>query len=282
MITKKTQLILLAVLILVIAGEGYLYFKQNKYWKEEVPAAVDVRTIDNNSLVSNEMTAVHNGQADMEEGPDLNAGADLNDNARSVEPNDKPAPPDELNLKAVFYSQAPFADWDYPWQEACEEASVLLVANEYFGHNWSREEFKNQILELVDWEIDQFGDYEHTSVDQTAKILEDYLGLETVIHEDPGLDDVKEVLADGHFIIMTFAGKELGNPFFRNGGPVYHAVLVKGYKKDDKIITHDVGTKNGEDYVYSWSVIENALHDYAEPIEDGAKRMIEVLPPDDL
>ena len=141
---------------------------------------------------------------------------------------------------------------------------------------------KNEILELVDWEMDQFGDYEHTSVDQTAKILGNYLGLKTVIHENPTLDDVKEVLADGHFIIMTLAGKELGNPFFTNGGPVYHAVLVKGYKKDGRVIVHDVGTRNGENYVYSWSVMENALHDYAEPIESGTKRMIEVLPPDNL
>jgi hypothetical protein len=244
MINRKRQIIILFTLILIIVGEAYLHYRQNRFQKEEVPAAVDVRW--------------------------------------SVETNDNPKPPNELNLKAAFYPQAPFADWDYPWQEACEEASVLLAANEYFGHNWSREEFKDELLGLVDWENERFGDYEHTSVDQTAEMLEDYLGLETVIHEDPGLEDVKKVLAERHFIIMTLAGKELGNPFFTNGGPVYHAVLVKGYKKDDKIIVHDVGTRNGEDYVYSWNVIENALHDYAEPIDDGAKRMIEVLPPDGL
>jgi len=242
--------------------------------KESVPTAVDIRTINEDSADGGR--DVKNDRVTR----DLKVPADQNKNERSVEL--EASPPDQLNLKAAFYPQAPFADWDYPWQEACEEAAVLLAANEYFEYNWSREEFKNEILELVEWEMDQFGDYEHTSVDQTAKILGNYLGLETIIRENPTLDDVKEVLADGHFIIMTLAGKELGNPFFTNGGPVYHAVLVKGYKKDGRVIVHDVGTRNGENYVYSWSVMENALHDYAEPIESGTKRMIEVLPPDNL
>lgn len=40
--------------------------------------------------------------------------------------------PTAINLQAVFYAQAPGGNWDYPWQEACEEASILLIANEYF------------------------------------------------------------------------------------------------------------------------------------------------------
>lgn len=187
--------------------------------------------------------------------------------------------PSSLNLEAPFYSQAPFGNWDYPWQEACEEASVLLVANVYFDHGWTKEEFNKEILNLVDWEIETFGYYEHTNVDQTAQMLNEYLGLETVIHEDPTFKDVQEILARGHLVVMTLAGKELENPFFTDGGPNYHAILIKGYKEGEKIITHEVGTRRGEDYVYSWEVIENSLHDYAEPIQKGAKRYIEVLPP---
>ena len=78
---------------------------------------------------------------------------------------------------------------------------------------------------------------------------------------------------------MTFAGKALGKPYFLNCGPNYHAMVVKGYEEGQKLIVHDVGTKRGEDYVYTWNSIARALHDYAEPIDTGAKRMIEVLPP---
>ncbi len=133
----------------------------------------------------------------------------------------------ELNLDAPFYSQAPFGNWDFPWQEACEEASILLAANAYFDHKWTREEFNEQILEMVDWQNERFDTYLDTTAAQTAEILNDYLDLETVTHENPSYEDVVRILNKGHFIIMFFAGKELGNPYFSNGGPNYHVVLVK-------------------------------------------------------
>lgn len=133
----------------------------------------------------------------------------------------------ELNLEAPFYTQAPYSNWGYPWQEACEEASMLLAANVYWKHNWTREEFNDQILKMVEWEKEKFGTYLDTTVSQNAKILSDYLDLKSVTHENPTLDDVKNILNKGHFIVMFLAGKELGNPNFTNGGPVYHAILIK-------------------------------------------------------
>lgn len=187
--------------------------------------------------------------------------------------------PHALNLKAAFYAQAPAGNWDYPWQEACEEASVLLIANEYLNHQWTSAQFNEQILNMVDWENKTFGDYKHTTMAQTDQMINELLHLKTKIHENPTLDTIKKILADGHFIVLPLAGQELGNPYFSNGGPVYHVVVAKGYTKDNKIITHDVGTKRGENYVYDWATIDAALHDYAEPITDGARRVIEVFPP---
>ncbi len=187
--------------------------------------------------------------------------------------------PTALNLKAPFYAQAPLGNWDYPWQEACEEASVLLAANEYFDHQWTAEQFNQQILQIVDWENKIFGDYKHTTMAQTSQMLNQYLKLDTKIHENPDLNTVKQILADGHFIILPFAGKEVGNPYYNNGGPNYHVILAKGYTANNELITHDVGTKHGENYVYDWSTIDAALHDYSDPIDSGAKRIIEVFPP---
>lgn len=187
--------------------------------------------------------------------------------------------PSSINLKVPFYSQAPFENWDYPWQEACEEASVLLVANIYFNHDWMREQFNEEILKMVEWEKGQFGTYLDTTAAQTAQILKDYLGLESITHTDPTLEDVQKILSKGHLVLMFFAGKELHNPNYRNGGPPYHVFVVKGYKPGGRIITNDVGTRKGADYVYSWDTLQRAMHDFAQPIESGAKKMLEVLPP---
>lgn len=102
--------------------------------------------------------------------------------------------PNELNLDAPFYSQAPNGDWSFPWQEACEEASTLLAANVYWKHNWSRDEFNTEILKMVDWEKEKFGTYLDTTVAQTAEILHEYLKLETITHENPTYDDVVKIL----------------------------------------------------------------------------------------
>lgn len=187
--------------------------------------------------------------------------------------------PPAINLRAAFYAQAPSGNWDYPWQEACEEASILLIANEYFNHQWSAEQFNQQILSMVEWENKTFGDYKHTTMEQTAQMINDLLNLKTKLHENPDLNTIKGILAAGHFIVLPLAGQELHNPYFSNGGPVYHVVVAKGYTKDNQIITHDVGTKRGENYVYNWNTIDAALHDYAEPISNGARRIIEVFPP---
>ncbi len=250
----KKILIILAVIVFLGFG-AYAFFHYQRYPRELIPEAVSVEDIIRKTETGSLVTT----------------------NTGSVVKQD--AIPANLNLKAAFFSQAPYGNWDYPWQEACEEASILIVANEYLHKNWDTTQFNEEILKLVAWQNKQFGDYQHTTMAQTAEMLEANFGLKSVIHENPTFEDMKRILAEGHFIVLPLAGRELGNPFYSNGGPNYHAVTLKGYKDNGKLIVHDVGTKRGEDYVYSWPVIEYALHDYAVPIYSGAKRMIEVLPP---
>jgi len=274
---RKTLYIILAVLFAVILVEGYLYYKSMKYYKEPVPEAVSIADLQAREALG--ISEVVDDESEGEESPEGEGDDFVHEEGVKRGEYEDDGVPEQLNLSAPFFSQAPYGNWDYPWQEACEEASVLIVANVYFDRGWTKSEFNDEILDLVEWEKQRFGQYEHTSVEETVEILEDYLGLEAVVHEDPSFEDIQQVLADGHLIVMTFAGKRLGNPFYTNGGPNYHAMVIKGYKKDNKIITHDVGTRRGEDYVYSWSVIKDSMHDYAEPIESGAKMMIEVIPP---
>jgi len=118
-----------------------------------------------------------------------------------------------------------------------------------------------------------------TTIAQTAEMMKTNYGLETVIHDNPTFEDFQEILAAGHLIIAPFAGQHLGNPNYKNGGPVYHMMVVKGYDADKmQIVTDDVGTRNGADYVYSWETINFALHDWNDnDILLGEPRIIEVL-----
>ena len=268
------KLLVLFLLFAFFIG-GYFSYKQLKYRKESVPQAVEIFDIVQKNKQKN---SVEKPKEVVVAGKESSSTEVLKDKEIEIEPVGKVIP-EELNLDVPFYPQAPFANWDYPWQEACEEASVLLAVNEYYNHNWTREEFNAEILKLVAWEKKTFGSYEHTSVEQTAQILNEHFNLKTKIHRDPTFEDVKKIISNGNLIVMTFAGKKLKNPNYKNGGPIYHAMLIKGYKKNEKIITHDVGTRNGENYVYSWKRIHDSMHDYYEPIEKGEKLMIEVFSP---
>ena len=69
----------------------------------------------------------------------------------------------------------------------------------------------------------------------------------------------------------------LGNPYYKQPGPIYHALVLKGYTKDGKFITNDPGTKRGADYLYDPQVILNAMHEWnSGDVEHGRKMAIVV------
>jgi hypothetical protein len=58
-------------------------------------------------------------------------------------------------------------------------------------------------------------------------------------------------------------GKKLDNPNFKNGGPVYHMLVIKGFT-GDKFITNDPGTRLGADFIYTQSNLMYSLADWDE------------------
>ncbi len=187
-----------------------------------------------------------------------------------------PAPlPDSINLDVPFYSQAPDADWSLPWQEACEEASIALAFHSFSGEILTKEQFKKEVLDLVEWQKEHFGDYISTTIDQTAQMLEGYYGFTDYrILESPSIGDLKKELAAGHIIVAPFAGRMLGNPFYSGEGPYYHMMVIKGYDQTN-FITNDVGTKRGLNFIYPYQTIMSAMHDYhPSNIQSSPKRII--------
>ncbi len=185
--------------------------------------------------------------------------------------------PARINLDIPFYSQAPEGNWDLPWQEACEEASLLLAHAYATSKELSLDDFKSEILAMVEWQNQTFGDYEHSTVEQTARILKEFLAYPNFrILEKPSIEALKKELAQGHALVAPFAGQELGNPFYSGEGPRYHMMVIRGYD-EEHFIANDVGTRRGENFIYPYATLMGALHDWHETDMDKGEAKVIVV-----
>ena len=180
-------------------------------------------------------------------------------------------------LPVPFAPQAPQANWEMPYQEACEEASLVMVAEYFLGNRQMRLSTAvadKLILELIDWET-AHGYLVDLTAAEVAKVLEERYGLEAeaVPYE---AEVVRQELKAKRPVILPAAGRLLGNPYFRQPGPLYHMLVVKGYEGDEFIV-NDPGTKRGESFRYHESVFARAVHDWnGGEVEAGKQVMIVV------
>ncbi len=184
--------------------------------------------------------------------------------------------PSSINHKVGFFSQAPDGNRNLPRQEACEEASIAL-ANYFIKGKWlDKDLMRSDILALVDRQMELFGDYLHTTIEQTKQLYEDFYGWESYIIDNPTIEQIKSILAQWQIIVAPFAGRKLGNPYYSGKGPVYHMMVLRWYD-DTSIYTNDVGTSRGENYRYSYATILDANRDRADDINQWAKRMLVIV-----
>jgi hypothetical protein len=189
-----------------------------------------------------------------------------------------PGLPKEINLAVPMVYQAPLQVWDALHEDACEEASMLMAQLFNQGKKApSREEMDRLIKEIVDYETSALGHWEDTTAEETARVMRDFLGLKgAVAVEVKSLDDIRWELAAGRPVIIPAYGKALKNPNFRNGGPDYHMLVLKGYTAT-KIIANDPGTRRGSDYQYDPAVVWSAVHDWNDgKVTEGKKMMVVV------
>lgn len=169
--------------------------------------------------------------------------------------------PLEYNLDVPFMSQAPNANWGIPYQEACEEATIIMGHYYLKDMKLTSESANKEILDLVAWQENNLGYYKDTTVEETTSIVKDYWGHDFEILENPSIEDIKKYIVSGYPVIAPFYGKALGNPYYSGNGPLYHMMVIKGYTKN-KFITNDPGTKRGEDYMYDYNILMSAMHDW--------------------
>lgn len=184
-----------------------------------------------------------------------------------------------INLAVPFAPQAPFANWDQPYQDACEEAAIIMVERYLRGAGITLAEMDREILRMVAFQNDHFGFYKDSNAAETALLIETlYPQLTTHVAYDVTADDIKEQLVLGNPVIVLVDGQLLDNPFYTQPGPERHALVIKGVT-GDKFITNDPGTKRGADFVYSVATVMQALVDYdGRTPGTGKPAMIVVVP----
>lgn len=186
--------------------------------------------------------------------------------AEENEPNSEAAAPlpERVLIDAPFTPQAPYGSWRDPYNEACEEASVIMArawADGLTAIEPGRAD--REIKSLVLFEKYYFGYYRDTAARETAKMLTKFYGYPGVrVRYGIGLPDIKNELARGRIVILPTLGSALENPYFSDLPP-YHMIVAVGY--DDasgELIANDPGTRRGRQFRYPYRVMENALHDW--------------------
>lgn len=166
-------------------------------------------------------------------------------------------------IKTAFIPQAPNKNWDQPWQDACEEASLLILDYFYKNRKPPISEMNSQILSMIDYENKHGWGYS-INLDKMKQISDEHLGYSSEIISNPTIEDLKRYVSQNIPIVVPAAGKLLykENKFFNDGGPLYHALVIVGYDDNQqKFIVHDVGTQRGANFRYTYNLLMSSIHD---------------------
>ncbi|QQG52763.1 MAG: C39 family peptidase [Candidatus Falkowbacteria bacterium] len=273
---KKTLLII----IILIAASAFLFYSKKESSltneKSKNPAAEEISTM--TATANNTSISTTTEVEKKEEAPIVKKGVATSTPQIKIT---------EINLDVPFSSQAPYSDWSEPYQNACEETASLMVAKYYQKATLTPAIAKEEILDLVAWQNKTFGYYEDTTAAETARILKEYYGFKRVeVIYDFSLADLKAEVLASRPVIIPASGQMLGNPNFKQPGPIYHMLVIKGLTENGDFITNDNGTRKGHNYVYKAEVLYKAIHDAPQgghtinraDLDTNRKAMIIVYP----
>lgn len=172
-------------------------------------------------------------------------------------------PSGAFTLSVPFFPQAPKKNWDVYHEDYCEEASLMTVHVFITGKKYTIDEQEAALEKMRDWQMEKFGYFESTSIEQVARIAREFLGYKKVrIIDNPTIADIRKEVAAGRPVIVPANGKMLKNPYFKNGGPEYHMYVIRGFNESGDAIANDPGTQHGENFVYKSSVVLSSMFDW--------------------
>ena len=184
--------------------------------------------------------------------------------------------PGSFSMDIPFVCQAPLGNWNPPFDEDCEETAILMVHHYFTKKPIDPVKATQEIRDMINFEKKTYGFYKDSSAEQTAQLIRDYYGYKAKTYYNPSIEKIKKELVKGNPVIIPTAGRLLNNPYFTPPGPVYHMLVIKGYTRSGFIV-NDSGTRRGANYVYSYKIIKNAMHDWNNgDVENGKPVMISV------
>lgn len=189
----------------------------------------------------------------------------------------------ESMLSVPFAVQFPAGTLDYPYQEGCEEASIIM-AKAFIDGNTNdtipNNEIDNTLVSMVDWQNMNWGGHYDLDAAQTLRLMQDYYYISSgQVVQVNSIDDIKRYLSDDNIVIAPTYGMLLENPYFTAPGPAYHMLVIKGYN-DHEFFTNDPGVGVGKDFKYSYENLFDAIHDLpseAKNIEHYIKNHHELM-----
>ena len=172
--------------------------------------------------------------------------------------------PSKVYLNIPFLCQAPYGNWSQPWQDACEEAAVIMAMAFVKGDPVTRGSGNQDILKMVAFQEKQYGGHFDLTAKECVKLINDYYKFDKVeLKDNFTIEDIKTELAQRHVVIAPMAGRMLRNPYYTPPGPAYHYIVFKGYdERSGAFITNDAGTRRGKNFRYKYQTAYNAIHDW--------------------
>lgn len=168
-----------------------------------------------------------------------------------------------FNLDVPFVPQAPKKNWDVYHEDYCEEAALLGMKLFLSKKTESIDAMDAELNAARDWQVQTFGYFESTPLSEVSRIAKEFFKFKKVtIIENPTYEQIHAHVAAGRPVVLPTNGKLLFNPHFKNGGPGFHMLTVRGFTADGDFITNDPGTQYGENYVYKKDVLMKAIHDW--------------------
>jgi len=247
---KRFFLILIVIVIFLFVSGYFFIVRKNS---AEAPAEnINIYVqVENSQLQKSENEIQDNAEAELEKNKDKNSL--------------KVLPKSNMLAGVPFVLQAPFGNWNDPlFQDACEEAAILMADGWLKGNTYLSDQIQNEIKKIVILEEKMLGQDIDTSVKDTVRVMKEYTGHKKIeVVEGIKIDNLKDEVLSGRMVIVPTDGRKLGNPFYTSPGPVTHMLVIVGYDAvSGEFITNDSGTKMGKDYRYNEDVLFGAIRDY--------------------